>query len=192
MEPSLPSLTEVDSPSASVSLDFPLSSASFPTARQSVTSLAFNYHAFLGSLYEDQRVVSNSSVFITYRDESGNYLDSDYVSQDLIAYFKDFTFYDFQSNITSCAYFDDEKWVNDTCQTVFLPAVNQVMCKCPHMSFYAVIEDYGSRMPALPSVLLAIRDWPAFGAFMYALIIAIFGFVYTSMKDSEDLRALRG
>jgi len=117
MQSGLNNLIRLESDNTDVNIDFPLRSASKPSERQTVAAYIFDGNPFLGSVDNDQVVLSNSTISLTYRDESGNYLGSDALGQQIVFYFSEFDYSQVFTNISSCAYYDesDNKWVNNTC-----------------------------------------------------------------------------
>lgn len=81
-----------------------MSDASQPTDRQSFTEIAFKANPFLGSYYNKQTVISNTTVYFSYRDALGQNLDINAMNSTIeMKFFYKFTPL-FLANITTCAH----------------------------------------------------------------------------------------
>ena len=111
------SLEDKEDSFTKLSYYYPLSDAQQPTDRQSFTEIAFKANPFLGSYYSKQTVISNTTVYFSYRDSFGQYLDNSYMNSTIeMNFFYKFTPL-FLENITTCAHINigEDFWSNETC-----------------------------------------------------------------------------
>ena len=98
----------------------------------------------------------------------------------------------FLPNFTTCGYINvhDPYWESKSCSTEFSRKHNTVTCRCKHMSYYSVIDDFLVRPTRIPLLVLFFKNGASLSALLYVLILFIVGVIYTVNKDNEDFRFL--
>ena len=153
--------------------------------------MSFAISPFLGHYYVNQSATSNSTLYFSYRDQNGNYLDKTYMPGLIKMTFSyKYNPFIFLPNMTACGYINtqDTFWENKSCTPSFDRDASTISCSCQHMSFYSVIDDYLLRPTTLPITYLYFRNWSAFIAFLYIIIVFVIGLIYTFAKDHQDFR----
>jgi len=103
----------------------------------------YKSNPFLGSLKDNETLMSNNSIYFALRDKNGNELGPEYLNEPITITFP-FIYdqYEIFPNITDCSYIsgnDASTWENSSCNTTFDRENNKVGCSCLHMSTYSVI-----------------------------------------------------
>ena len=138
-------------------------------------------------------MISNTTVYFSYRDSRGQSLGTDATNSTIeMTFFYKFTPL-FFANITTCAHINigDDKWSNETCTTAWDKRFDLFTCFCKHSSFFSVIEDYFERPLPEPPVYLTFRDWFSFVAFVWTIFFGVMGVMTTYAIDLVDFKKLR-
>ena len=175
---------------------FPLSNACQYSVRQTLTVIAFTANPFLGTHPANQTVVSNSTLYVSYRDAYGYSLPMKCVKDPIPAvFFYKFTPF-FVEQVTTCGFYtgDYKLFRNEGCETSHNKSNDRFNCLCAYQSkpvWYTVLEDYFIRpLPPTP-VYATFRDWATFIAFAYTSCFTLIGIMYTYSQDLADFKHLR-
>lgn len=181
-------------------VNFPIHRAKRSSARNSVSVTTFAMNPFFGSRYQDPRrlyaIITPVTFSVNYRDADGTALETDMLKgleadaelSTTAAVHMNFKSVDyntryFNKKISFCAAFDaqDGSFMPSPCKVTFDVKKGTADCKCTHLSYYTLVEDYDDRKPP---VAPTFKDIPFVIASVYLVVfLLIGGLVFTINHD---------
>lgn len=180
--------------SPTLNLSFPLSTAVSPTSGPSFTVASYKVSPFLGASLINQTLLTNTTVYFAYRDGNGNYLNSSFITGNIVMNFS-FPLANKVKGTVTCAYAgpSDSYWRNDSCVTKLYFGRDLIQCVCKHMSYYTLIDSsfnqtqYNLDMQRTV-VSLQIQNWVFFIVVAFLAVVFCWGVIYSSNKDNTGFR----